>query len=126
MKISLFQFYYLLTPVFFLIEWKTDMDIRVSGILTESQTYLYFAFCCACAVICFAKPNWESFVAFFESVINITLLLASVFLTSITIAESTTPTTFGIPNLINFLIAGSILLAVFYSSQRRIFCKRGD
>ena len=38
MKIGMFQFYYLLTTVFFLIEWKIGMDIRVSGILTESQT----------------------------------------------------------------------------------------
>jgi hypothetical protein len=121
MKFSAIQIYYYLTPVFFIAEKITGLDIRISGILSETQSWIYFIFCLFCAAVCFFLPRWSVAVAFVESILNITILMASIYIGHVLSAGLDGHFEFGLPNLINFMVSGSVLLVAYYSAQSQLF-----
>ena len=112
--------YYLATPAFMLVEWLAGLNLRVSipwgG---DLLTYLYMAACFVLGGFILKKPSYLNLFALIESSVNLFLLVLSVYLPIIAVTGGPGEAgtfTFGIAELIHFVIVGSILLYVFYSN----------
>ena len=118
MTIRTLQLYYLATPVFFLLHFGFDINLRISipGV-ADAWLYAYYALCFLAGFVAFNSAVTGALFSLLESSVNILLLLLSVLMPIYTIghaSENVVATAFGVPELLHFLIAGSILLISFY------------
>ena len=81
---GLLQFYYILTPLFFIVELIWQVRVRVPLILTSAELrYGYYGVCFVCGVLCYFRQKLTPVVAIVESTINIALLCSGFYLTVI-------------------------------------------
>ncbi len=81
--------------------------------------YLYYIVCFLAGFIAFNNVITGAVFSLIESSINILLLLLSVMMPVVDLAQHPMENirmSFGVPEIIHFLIAGSILLLSFYSN----------
>jgi hypothetical protein len=75
-----------------------------------------------CALLLWYRPRLSPLVGIAESSVNLAILMVSVML-PILLPDLDRPGAYiGLQgtNIINFILTGSVLLAAFYSSQRRL------
>lgn len=120
------RFYYYLTPLFYLFYWYTGHPVRVSNVFGDGVTHLYYIFCLACAALCFFVPRSTNLVALIESSVNFLLLLTPVLLASILVIDNPAGFRFGLPQVVNFLLVGSILIYIIKRSERNLFRKKNQ
>jgi hypothetical protein len=116
--------YYLLTPLFIGLDALFGLTFRASGLTTPELRYLYYGLCLLCALACYWQSRYSALIAMAESSINLLILLAGVMLPIIRLGDlaGDTPADAGISvdHLLNFLLSGGLLLAVFYSAQEQL------
>jgi hypothetical protein len=116
--------YYLLTPLFIVLDALFGLDFRVSGLASPELRYLYYGLCLLCALACYWRNRYSALIAIAESSANLLILMASIM---IPIArpgdfagDSAASVGISGDHLINFLLSGGVLLAVFYSAQEEL------
>jgi len=112
--------YYLATPVFILAELVAGMSLRVAipwgG---DYLIYLYMAVCFVLGGLVLKKQMHLNVFALLESSVNLFLLLLSVYLPVVALANNPQEAEafkFGVVEIIHFGIVGSTLLYVFYNN----------
>jgi len=116
--------FYLLTPLFIVLDALFGLNVRVSGLASPELRYLYYGLCLLCALACYWQSRYSALIAMAESSINLLILLAGVMIPIVRLGDLAGDTTAsaGISgyNVVNFLFTGGILLAVFYSAQEEL------
>ncbi len=116
--------YYLLTPLFIVLDALYGINVRVSGLASPELRYLYYGFCLLCALACYWQSRYSALIAVAESSVNLLILLAGVMIPVVRLGDlaGDTAVSAGISgyNVVNFLLSGGILLAVFYSAQEQL------
>lgn len=119
MKFTIINYYYLATPLFWFAEEILDTNVRVT-IPSEwgISELTYLAVCFVLGSFVFKGELKGGLFGLAESSINITLLILSVMVPA-TGALAQGPDSdfvFGMPQLANFMITGSVLLYCFYTN----------
>lgn len=79
---GLLKFYYVLTPLFLIMELIWGVRVRVPFILASAELrYGYYGMCFLFGVLCYFRRKLTPVVAIFESTINIALLCSGFYLT---------------------------------------------
>lgn len=126
------KYYYLLTPVFVLADIVFGVNLRISipgG--PEAIEYSYYAVCFISAFFVFKTALSAAIFSLAECVINILLLALSVMWPIIMLghqvsSEAPSTFTFGMPELIHFIIAGGVLIYAFHANPLIMNSKRLD
>lgn len=118
MKLSTLHIYYLASPLFFILHYYLNINLRLS-IPTASNdwVFIYYLVCFAASFVVFKSILIGAIFALIESSINILLLLLSVMLPIFTIGSGNIENInidFGVPELMHFFIVGFILIKSFY------------
>jgi hypothetical protein len=118
---TLFRIYYLGTPLFMLADYLLGFPMRVSGIEEPGYRLLYYLFCLGCAAALYLWPTRTTLLALAESSLNIFLLIHSVMgpvmsLGSLVTSGEPLPKIMTPEQLLNFLLAGSILIYGFHAT----------
>ncbi len=118
-KNELIRLYYFVTPLFFAVDLLFGVNFRITIPGSEGDTfyYLYIAACFILGSFVFKSPLSSSLFGLAESSVNILLLLLSVMLPIFKLAENLDAInsfSFGLQEIIHFLIAGSILILSFH------------
>lgn len=127
-KNGLIRLYYFVTPLFFAIDLIFGVNMRVSipGVEGDAFYYLYISACFILGSFVFKSPLSSSLFGLAESSINILLLILSVMLPIFNLAgnlDEMNTFSFGVEEILHFLIAGSVLLLSFHLNplmQRKI------
>jgi hypothetical protein len=116
--------YYLLTPLFIVLDALFGLNFRISGLTSPELRYLYYGICLLCALACYWQSRYSALIAMAESSANLLILLAGIMIPIVRLGDLTgdTAASAGISgdHLVNFLLSGGILLAVFYSAQEEL------
>jgi hypothetical protein len=116
-----FRRYYLLTPLFIVLDALFGLNIRVPGLASPELRYLYYGLCLLCALACYWRNRYSALIAMAESSVNLLILLAVVMFPIVRLGDlaGDTAVDAGISGytVVNFLLTGGILLSVFYSAQ---------
>lgn len=118
----LVRYYYLATPVFAALDLLVGVSFRAAGIGSPAWRTAYYGFAFACWLAMRRWPRWTPVVGIGESSVNLFLLIFSVmgpiFVAPATVAEGGDPAiSFGVERLLNFLLAGGILVMSFHGYQ---------
>ena len=118
--------YYFCTPLFVLADSLLGLDFRVSGLHAPGYRLAYYGFCMLCALLLWYRPRLSPLVGMGESSINLAILMASVMLPILRPNLDGSGAYIGLQgaNIINFILTGGVLLAAFYSAQRRLLQQR--
>ena len=112
--------YYLATPIFMLVELLIAPNVRVTIPWGESYfVYIYMGLCFGVGGFVLKKQTHINVFALFESSVNIFLLVLSIYLPIISIAdnpESEVTFKFGVIEIVHFAIVAFTLLYVFYGN----------
>ena len=116
------QFYYLLTPVYFLLDYGVWFNIRTAGLDHDPVwKYGYYAFCFANGGAMVVWPKISSVSSLIECSVNFTMLVMGIMLPIFRMSDEiilngtiSNPVT--APQVINFLSTGSMLLISFYKN----------
>ncbi len=106
-----------------LLDWVLDLNLRVAGLADPGHRALYYGFLIACVLLVWRVPQTSQLVALAESSVNFFLLIAGVMLPILGHAYLVDNPTFGFagwPQLVNFLVTGTILTVVIRRSARTL------
>lgn len=119
-KVNILSKYYLLTPIFLLVELIWGMNLRVnlpwSG---DYLIYLYMGICFVFGGFFLKKQAHLNIFALIESSVNIFMLFKSVYLPVFTMANNLDKAEglkVGTDNIVHVIIVGFILLYAFYNN----------
>ena len=116
--------YYLLTPVFIMLDALFCLNFRIPGLASPALRYLYYGICLLCALTCYWQSRYSALIAIAESSTNLLILLAGMMIPIVRLGDlaDDTATSAGISgdHLVNFLLSGGILPGVFYSAQEEL------
>jgi len=119
--------YYLLTPLFFLLDSAFGYSFRISGLPEPGYRYAWYGFCVLCALGCYVTSRYTALIAMAESSVNLLILLASVLLPIVYLGDLAGEPAAAIglngDNILNFLLTGGVLLTVFYSAQHGLHAR---
>jgi hypothetical protein len=118
--------YYFSTPLFVLADSLLGLDFRVSGLHAPGQRFAYYGFCMLCALLLWFRPRLSPLVGMGESSVNLTILMVSVMLPILRPELDAAGAYTGLQgmNILNFSLTGGVLLAAFYSAQRKLLLQR--
>ena len=118
MQFNTLHVYYLSTPVFFLLHFGFDVNLRISiPVIADAWLYAYYALCFLAGFVAFRNAVTGALFSLLESSVNISLWLLSVLMPIYTIGNNPDgigAAHFGLAELFHFLIAGTILMISFY------------
>jgi len=116
--------YYLLTPVFIVLDALFGLNIRISGLASPELRYLYYGVCLLCALAGYWQSRYSALIAMAESRSNLLILLASIITPMVQLGYLTGDTAASAgssgDHLVNFLLSGGILPGVFYSAREEL------
>lgn len=119
--------YYLATPVFFLLDALWGVNIRTTALDdTPILKYLYYALCLACGAATTLRPSLTAIVGVSESSVNILLTVLGIMLPYFrmlrSVAEGTEVLTSPFTPLlfVNFALSSVVGLTAFYRHQRNL------
>jgi hypothetical protein len=91
---------------------------------------LHYGLCLLCALACYRQRRYSALIAMAESSVNLLILLAGVMLAIVRLGAAAGDPAAGAVldgnNLVNFLLSGALLPAVFYSAQENLRTARGN
>ena len=80
-RFALLRFYYILTPLFLIMELIWGVKVRVPFIMENAELrYAYYGMCFAFGVICYFRHKLTPMLAMAESAINIALVCCGFYL----------------------------------------------
>jgi hypothetical protein len=112
--------YYLLTPLFWLIDWTYGANVRVVALQdSEGWRALYYVLCMAGGLALWVRPLWSDLLGLLECSIALLLLILGILLPYWRLADQIAADRFVAnpytPELvINFVLAGTVWLIAFY------------
>jgi hypothetical protein len=112
--------YYVLTPLFWFIDWTYGANVRMVALQdSEEWRALYYTLCMACGAALWVRPLWSHLLALIECSVALLLLILGVLLPYWRLADQIMADRFVAnpytPELvINFVIAGTVWLIAFY------------
>ena len=121
------KWFYLITPLFVVMDLGLGWDFRVAGLREWDDRLLYYVFCGVIAFLQWKKPNWEAVTTLVDSVINYAILIIATYRQYVL-----WPSAMGSPDgyepmgymvLINFLLVGLMLIVSFHSAMRRLHAR---
>ena len=87
-RFVLLRFYYILTPLFLVMELIWGIKVRVPLIMENAELrYAYYGVCFAFGVICYFRHKLTAMLAMIESAINIALLCCGFYLAVVSAYE---------------------------------------
>jgi len=115
-------FYYVITPLFLLVELLWGIDFRVPALLSMPMRYFYYTCCFGCGAACFLRPRFTPVIAFVESTINVILIFVgfgtTLFSATLSFADtSAEPQTFSLKTVYSFAVTATIWVIAFYHAQ---------
>ncbi len=121
---KLIRAYYLVTPLFVILDILFGFTFRASGLTLPEYRYLYYGFCLLCALGCFFQVRYTALIAIAESSVNLLILLLGIMLPVIHLGNLQGETGAAIlinsDNILNFMITGLVLVGVFHAAQREL------
>ena len=117
---TLIKTYYLLTPLFFLLDWLFGWSLRLStpwqGVGLD---LLYYAVCVVAVCVLHRQAQALALFGVFECSFNLLLLMLSVFLPYVTMGQvlsdgQVVDFVFGWQQLLQFVLVGGVLILAFY------------
>ncbi|NNF27922.1 MAG: hypothetical protein HKN73_11925 [Gemmatimonadetes bacterium] len=126
----LFEWFYLVTPAFALVDWVWGVPARAAGIPSPTWRAGYYALLMGCWLLCRKAPEAGPFVGIVESSVNLLLLFLAVLLPIWSAAEGTLPletdAALSGPGVwLNLLISGPLLILAIKSNERAIARRLG-
>lgn len=126
----LFEWFYIITPVFAVVDWVWGVPARAAGIPSPAWRAGYYVLLIGCGLLCRRVPEAGPFVGVVESSVNLLLLLLAVLLPIWSAAEGAPPVngdpTFLGPGVwLNLLISGPLLILAIKSNERAIHRRLG-
>ena len=123
--LALLKFYYILTPLFLVMERVWGINIRVPLILSSAKLrYAYYGVCFACGLLCYFKEILTPIVTIVESTINIALLCSGFFLTALTMSMeigegqiNNVPEALSLKGVLGFVLALAVWAFAFKRSE---------
>ena len=113
------QAYYAATIVFLMLDYGAGLNVRIAGLEGFPQLKAgYYLVIFACLGLTLWRPAWSTAVGVVESLATLVTLIFSVALRSMLPTEQMLETGsgfLGVPELVNFVIAGGI---AWYAWQR--------
>ena len=121
----LFEWFYLFTPAFAILDWVWGVPARAAGIPSPTWRAAYYVLLMGCWALCRRVPSSGPFVGIVESSVNLFLLFLAVLLPIWNAAEGTIPVESGSTLLgpgvwLNLLISGPLLILAIKSNERAI------
>ena len=129
-KTVILNIFYYITPLFILIDYVFDFNIRISG-LDQFGFYkkFYYLFCLICAFILYKIEGYSLIIGFVESIINLLILFIGFLLPYFTFlsfivdgADGNVQEIYFYDSkmIINFMISGFIVILSFQNSLNMI------
>ena len=113
------QLYYAATIVFVILDYGAGLNVRIAGLEGLPQLKAgYYLVMFACLGLTLWRPAWSTAIGVVESLATLVTLIFSVALRSLVPTGQMLETgsgPLGVPDLVNFVIAGSI---AWYAWQR--------
>ncbi|TNF98236.1 MAG: hypothetical protein EP297_08600 [Gammaproteobacteria bacterium] len=122
-------YYLVATPVFILFDWMLDFAPRTAFSDDTTVKVVYYIFLFICGFICLFNTGFSALVGIIESSVSLTLLIISflkpIMLPDIDALEAGEyQHAFNMQVILNFLIAGSVLIYSFHSNLHRLQSNR--
>jgi hypothetical protein len=126
----LFEWFYLVTPVFAVVDWVWGVPARAAGIPDPGWRGGYYLLLMACWLLCRRVPESGPFVGIVESSVNLLLLFLAVLLPIWSAGEGALPVDGGAalygPGVwLNLAISGPLLILGIKSNERAIMHRLG-
>jgi hypothetical protein len=123
------QAYYAATIVFLMLDYGIGLNVRTAGLeRLPSLKAGYYLVIFVCLGLTLWRPAWSTAVGVVESLATLVTLIFSVALHSMFPAEEMLEGSagfLGVPELVNFLIAGSIAWYAWQRGMAQLFGSRG-
>lgn len=121
----LIRLYYGLTPIFAVLDLAFGVSVRAAGIPSAGWRAVYYAFAAGCWLVIRRFPKWTPAVGVGESAVNVFLLVFSVMgpifaLPAAAAGDGDLTFSFGLPQMANLLLSGTILVLSFHRHQREL------
>ena len=120
------QWYYLSSPLFFLVGLWWGFEVRVSFLPDPGRRFLYYVLLSALGLLSHFRPRAAPWVALVESSVNLLLIMLWILVPIYSLGDGALESgAIGVPYtatqvLINGLLAGSFFLLGFYRAQGEI------
>ena len=112
--------YYLLTPVFAVLDGVFGFSFRISGITDPGYRLAWYGLCLLCALGCYLRPRQAALIAVAESSGNLLILFLGILLPIFRLGDLEPATLASVSanagHMLNFLLSGAILILMFHSA----------
>ena len=119
------QVYYAATIVFLMLDYGAGLNVRIAGLPGLPQLKAgYYVVIFACFGLMLWRPAWSTAIGVIESLATMVTLIFSVALRSLLPAEQVLETGSGlpgVPELVNFVIVGSIAWYGWHRGLAQLF-----
>lgn len=117
--------YYLLTPLFWLVDSMLGWHLRLVFLEDPAWKALYYSALLACGVVAYLWPGWLAIMALVESTISIGIHLLSFMSPVFTLPETVLqgkplPTSLDVEHISSFVLAGLVLSLSFQTAVDRL------
>jgi len=123
-RFVLLRFYYILTPLFLIMELIWGIKVRVPLIMENAELrYAYYGVCFAFGVICYFRHKLTAMLAMTESVINIALLCCGFYLAVVSSYDYAVgeidefPEALTLKGALGFVLALMVWIIAFYHCE---------
>jgi hypothetical protein len=114
---KLLNYYYAATIVFVLLDYLLHINIRVAFLQDwPAWRAFYYIFCFACFGLMMWRPGWSTWIATFESLLTLSLLILNMGARVIIVTDEMIATGRGfvtMNELINFMIVSAVAYVSF-------------
>ncbi len=123
------QWYYLASPLFFLVGFWWGVEVRVSFIPDPGRRFLYYVALSGLGLLAHFRPSSAPWVALGESSLNLLLIMLWILVPIYAVSDAVGASgAIGVPYtvgevLVNGLLAGSFFLMGFYRAQAVILAR---
>lgn len=122
--------YYAATGLFLLLDYFVGLNVRVAFLESfPLARAAYYLFCFLCLALVVWRPAWSVIVGAFESLVTLCALLISFGMRVVLVTDRMLETGQGVvtmPEILNFLISGSIGYFVWTRGMQELLADRNQ
>ncbi len=121
--------YYGATAIFLLLDYAIGFNIRIAFLEPYPEARLaYYGVCFACLGLMLWRPSWTVLISAFESIVTLSALIIAMGMRTLLVTDRVLDTGSGLitmPEIYNFLIAGSIAYVAWVKGINRLKAGNG-
>ena len=121
--------YYGATAIFLLLDYAIGFNIRIAFLEPYPEARLaYYGVCFACLGLMLWRPAWTVLISAFESIVTLSALIIAMGMRTLLVTDRVLDTGSGLitmPEIYNFLIAGSIAYVAWVKGINRLKAGKG-